>query len=58
MAATKGKMGPVYTHPNIDQGGAPSTGEPTPSVVHCGKDDFKKGTAGRKTWPGMPVTGN
>lgn len=54
----KGKMGPVYIHPNIPQGGAPGTGGPRASDVRTGKTDFKSGTSGRKTWPGNKSANN
>ena len=44
----KGKCAPSTIHPNIPQGGAPADTEAAPSVVHYGKDDFKKGSKGRK----------
>ena len=43
-----GKTGPSTVHPNIPQGGAPSASDPAASRVEYGKDDFKKGSKGRK----------
>ena len=59
MAATKGKMGPVYTRPNMPQGGPPARDtEPRLNKTYAGAGNQNTATKGRKTWPGMPVTGN
>lgn len=54
----KGKMGPVYIHPMIPQGGRPGTGDPPASRVDTGMGGQGKGTSGRKTWPGKKPAAN